>query len=248
MEVLGVDIGGSGIKAAPVNVETGAMTAQRFRLPTPEGASPAEVAEVVRQLVDHSAWTGPIGCGFPAVVHHGVVYSAANIAKEWIGVNGEYLFKSITRCPVYLVNDADAAGMAEMSFGIGRNLTKGVVVMLTLGTGIGSAVFVNGELLPNTELGHLEIRGKDAEKRASDAVRQRKNLYWDEWGGRLQEYLSTLERLIWPDVIIIGGGVSKEADKFLPYLKLRAKIMPAQLLNQAGIVGAAVYAASRLSA
>ncbi|HZU86208.1 MAG TPA: ROK family protein, partial [Anaerolineaceae bacterium] len=149
-------------------------------------------------------------------------------------------------CPVYLVNDADAAGMAEMRFGVGRTISKGVVVMLTLGTGIGSAVFVDGVLLPNTEFGHLEIRGKDAERRAADAARQRKDLSWEKWGERLQEYLSTLERLIWPDVIIVGGGVSKESDKFLPYLKLRAQIVPAQLLNQAGIIGAAVYAQSRL--
>ncbi len=246
MEILGVDVGGSGIKAAPVNIETGEMTAQRFRLPTPEGATPAQVAEVVRQQVDHFAWSGPIGCGFPAVVHQGVLFSAANIAKEWIGVNGENLLSNITGCPVYLVNDADAAGMAEMRFGAGRNLSKGVVVMLTLGTGIGSAVFVDGKLLPNTEFGHLEIRGKDAERRAADAARQRKNLSWQAWSERLQEYLSTLEKLIWPDVIIIGGGVSKEADKFLPYLKIRARIIPAQLLNQAGIVGAAVYAQSKM--
>lgn len=246
MEILGVDIGGTGIKAAPVDVETGAMTAQRFRLPTPETATPAEVAEIVSKLVDHFAWKGVIGSGFPAVVHKGVVFSAANIAKEWIGVNGENLLATITNCPVYLVNDADAAGMAEMRFGVGRNFSKGVVVMLTLGTGIGSAVFVNGTLLPNTEFGHLELRSKDAERRASDAARQRKNLSWEKWGERLQEYLAMLESLIWPDVIIIGGGVSKEADKFLPYLKLRAKIIPAQLLNQAGIVGAAVYAQSRM--
>jgi polyphosphate glucokinase len=242
MGVIGVDIGGSGIKGCLVNVETGELETPRFRLPTPEGGKPDQMAEVVRDVVNHFDYKGPVGYGFPSVVLNGVVYTAANIDKSWIGLDAATLFKGFTKCPSFVLNDADAAGIAEMKFGVGRDFQKGVILMLTLGTGIGSAIFLDGKLVPNLELGHLEIRGKDGEKRASDATRQEKKLSWKKWAGRLQEYLSRVEGLIWPDVVILGGGVSKEWQKFMPYLKLRSKILPAQLFNQAGMIGAALYA------
>lgn len=242
MSTLGIDIGGSGIKGCLVNIETGNLDTPRFRLDTPEGAKPDEMAEVVQEVVAHFEYKGPVGYGFPAVVLNGVVYTAANIDKSWIGQDAAELFKGFTKCPAYVLNDADAAGVAEMKFGVGKDYPKGVVLMLTLGTGIGSAIFVDGQLVPNLEFGHLEIRGKDAESRASDAARQRKDLSWEKWAVRLQEYLTTIEHLIWPDVVVLGGGVSKEWRKFLPFLKLRAKILPAQLLNTAGMIGAALYA------
>ncbi len=242
MGIMGIDIGGSGIKGCQVNVETGELETPRYRLPTPEGGKPDEMAAVVRDVVSHFEYKGPVGYGFPAVVLKGVVYSAANIDKSWVGLDAATLFSGFTKCPAYVLNDADAAGIAEMKFGVGKDYQKGVALMLTLGTGIGSAIFLDGKLVPNLEFGHLEIRGKDGELRASDATRQRKKLSWEKWAKRLQEYLSTVEGLVWPDVVILGGGVSKEWQKFMPYLKLRAKILPAQLLNQAGMIGAALYA------
>ena len=200
------------------------------------------MAVVVQEVVAHFDYKGPVGYGFPAVVLKGKVYTAANIDKSWIGLDAAGLFSGFTKCHAYVLNDADAAGIAEMKFGVGKDYPKGVVLMLTLGTGIGSAIFLDGKLVPNLEFGHLEIRGKDAEVRASDAARQRKDLSWEKLAERLQEYLSTVERLIWPDVVVLGGGISKEWQKFTPFLKLRAKILPAQLLNQAGMIGAALYA------
>jgi polyphosphate glucokinase len=241
MVVLGVDIGGSGIKGALVDVETGQFTADRFRIPTPEAAKPNDVAQTVKMLIEHFEYNGPVGCGFPAVVRHGVTYTAANIDPAWIGTDAAALFTTTCGCPIYLVNDADAAGIAEVTFGAGRN-EQGVILVLTLGTGIGSAVFTRGVLVPNTEFGHLTIRGKDAERRASDGARQRKERSFEEWAKYLQEYLNEMEKLFWPDLIIIGGGVSKNSDQFFPYLKTRAKLVPALLLNQAGIIGAAIYA------
>jgi len=246
MNTLGIDIGGSGIKGAVVNTETGEFIQERFRLPTPEKAEPGDVAKTVKQLVDHFRWKGAVGAGFPAVVLHGVTYTAANVHPSWIGTNAEDLFHKETSLPVYVLNDADAAGVAEMAFGAGRG-QKGTVLMLTIGTGIGSAIFVDGVLLPNTEFGHIKIRGKDAEWRSSDAVRQQKKWSWKQWSKRLEEHIQYLEALIWPDLIIVGGGVSKKYDKFFPYLKLRAKLLPAQLLNEAGIVGAAIYASQQES-
>ncbi|HZW02317.1 MAG TPA: ROK family protein [Anaerolineaceae bacterium] len=243
MAVLGIDIGGSGIKGAVVDLETGQLLTERKRFPTPEKSTPAAVAKVVRQLAGEFEVQGPIGCGFPAVVRSGVAYTAANIHESWIGTDVNQLLTDATGCPVFTVNDADAAGVAEMAYGAGRDYPKGVVMVLTLGTGIGSAIFVDGHLLPNTEFGHLEIRGKDAEHRASDAVRERKDLSYKKWAKRrLQEVLERYEMLLSPDVFIIGGGVSKNFDDFVPYVETRAKIIPAQLLNQAGIVGAALYA------
>jgi polyphosphate glucokinase len=242
MAVLGIDFGGSGIKGALVDENTGEMISERFRLPTPEFAKPDDVADVIRQIALNFNYQGPIGVGLPAVILHGVVFTAANIDPSWIGVNAEKLFGKVTGCPCFVVNDADAAGVAEMSYGVGKDNTKGVVLFLTLGTGIGSAIFIDGRLLPNTELGHIEVRGKEAEKRASDAIRKKKEYTWSEWAVRLQEVLSRLEALFWPDLIVLGGGVSKEWENYLPLIHMRAKVLPASLLNQAGIVGAAIYA------
>lgn len=238
---LGLDIGGSGIKGALVDVENGELVTERKRIPTPAGAHPQDMAEVVGQLVRGIPYKGLAGCGFPAVVQHGVVKTAANIDHSWIGLNVDRLLSDVSGSTVYTVNDADAAGTAEMAFGAGRG-QKGVVLILTLGTGIGSAIFVDGVLVPNLELGHIMVRGKDAETRASDAARQEKNMGWKKYAQRLQEYLEALEALTWPDLIIIGGGISKQSNEFLPLIKSHAKIIPAQLLNQAGIVGAAMIA------
>lgn len=246
MNVFGLDIGGSGIKGAPVDSATGAMVTERFRLPTPQPATPEAMIAAAVEVVQHFGWNGPIGCGFPAVVKQGVVHTAANIAPEWIGYDlGGTLAAALAPLGVTNVvalNDADAAGTAEMRYGAGRG-EDGVVLMVTLGTGIGTALFVNGLLVPNTELGHIEIRGKEAEDRAADSVRERKELSWKEYARRVDEYLGVMQRLFWPDLIIVGGGVSKDADKFLSRLQTPARIVPAQMLNNAGIVGAALAAA-----
>ncbi|NLG99836.1 MAG: ROK family protein [Chloroflexi bacterium] len=245
MVIMGVDVGGSGIKGVPVDLETGELVGERFRLPTPEKAKPGGVAETIAQVVQNFDYTGPIGCGFPAVVRGGIVYTAANIHKSWLETDVEALLREATGCPVYVINDADAAGLAEMRYGVGRQYQQGVVIMVTIGTGLGTALFVDGKLVPNTELGHIEIRGKDAEKRASDAARQKKDLSWGEWGVKFSEYLNYLERLFWPDLFILGGGASKSLQKFAPSLQVKTKVVAAELLNQAGIVGAALYAAQR---
>jgi len=241
MEILGIDVGGSGVKGAPVNILTGEMLHERYRVPTPELSTPQNVAEAVNEVVKHFHWQGAIGCTMPSVVKDGVVYTAANIDKAWINTNGQRLFQSVTGCPVVLINDADAAGIAEMTFGAGIG-HKGVVMMLTFGTGIGSAIFVNGHLMPNTELGHIELRGKIAEARASERVHQEKDLSWEKWAERVNEYLQYLEFLFSPDLFIFGGGVSKKHEKFFHFLSTRAPIVPAALLNDAGIVGAALAA------
>jgi polyphosphate glucokinase len=241
MNVLGIDIGGSGIKGALVDTEQGILVGERYRLPTPEDALPNDVVQVVAQVVQHFAWRGPIGCTFPAVIKGGVAHTAANVHPAWIGTNVAALLQAKTGCPVAVVNDADAAGIAEMHFGAGKTHT-GIVFVLTFGTGIGSAVFVHGHLLPNTELGHLEIRGKEAEHRASDRVRKKKDLTWAAWADKVNEYLQHLEALFSPDLFILSGGVSKKHEKYLHLLKTRTHIVPAHLLNNAGIVGAAFAA------
>jgi polyphosphate glucokinase len=243
MDALGIDIGGSGIKGAPVDTKTGRLLQERFRIPTPDPAKPKAVGEVVAEVAKHFKWKGPVGCGFPAVIQNGVAMTAANIHEKWIETNAAELFKELTGCPVIVLNDADAAGMAEMTFGAGKG-RQGTVLMITIGTGIGTAIFTNGVLLPNTEFGHLTIRGMDAEHRASDAVRKQEDLTWKKWSKRLNEFLAEMERLIWPDLIIVSGGVSKYNDKFFPLLETRAEIVPAQFLNEAGIVGAALAAES----
>jgi len=239
--VLGIDIGGTGIKGAPCDTRAGQLITARQRILTPQPATPDAVAAVVGEIARHFDWTGPIGATFPAVVRRGVVATAANVDAAWIGTDAAALFSKVCGAQATVVNDADAAGIAEMEFGAGLHRT-GTVIMITLGTGIGSAVFVDGELVPNTELGHLQIRGKDAERRASESARERDNLNWKKWAKRLNEYLEQLEALFWPDLIVVGGGISKKSEKFLPLLETRAQIVPAKLLNDAGIVGAALAA------
>lgn len=236
---LGIDIGGTGIKGAPVDTATGELVAPRFRIPTPHPATPGAVAETVAEVAEHFDWTGPIGATFPAVVKDGVTQTAANVDPSWIGADAGKVLSNAAGAQVTVINDADAAGLAEMEFGAGKG-RQDTVIVITLGTGIGSAVFCRGHLVPNTELGHLQIRGKDAEQRAAESVREEHNLSWKKWARRLNEYFGHLEALLWPDLIVIGGGVSKKSDKFLPLLMTRAEVVPAQLLNEAGIVGAAV--------
>jgi polyphosphate glucokinase len=239
MEVLGIDIGGSGIKGAPVDVKKGVMLTERYRIPTPKSAKPEPVAKTVAKIAKYFNWDGPIGCGFPAVVRHGIIRTAANIHGNWIGTNAVDLFSKATNCPMNVINDADAAGLAEMTFGAGQG-RRGVVLLVTIGTGLGTSLFTNGVLLPNTELGHIEIDCEDAELMASDAARKRDALSWEKWAKRLDTYLTRLESLIWPDLIILGGGVSKKFDNFMPYLTVQAEIVIAESLNEAGIIGAAL--------
>jgi polyphosphate glucokinase len=246
MDILGIDIGGSGIKGAPVDIKKGVLAADRYRIPTPQPSTPDAVGNTVAKVARHFDWKGPVGCTFPAVVKEGRVFSAANVDESWIGVDGAKLLRKKTGCPVVLINDADAAGMAEMRFGAGRG-RKGVVFLLTLGTGIGSALFVDGVLVPNTELGHMQILDRkggavEAEEHASDRIRKGQKLGWNKWAGRVNDYLDTLEALFSPDLFIVGGGVSKKHARFLPFLSTRAEVVPAQLLNEAGIVGAALAA------
>ncbi|MBG0830701.1 ROK family protein [Planomonospora sp. ID67723] len=242
MRALGVDIGGSGIKGAPVDLQRGELTEERLRIPTPVPATPEAVAEVVGQIAAHFSWSGPVGVTFPGVVLDGITMTAANMNPGWIGVDARGLFATATGSPVAVLNDADAAGLAEMAVGAAKG-EAGVVLMLTFGTGIGSALFVDGHLVPNTELGHLELRGKDAEKRASDHAREHHDMKWEEWAERVEEYLRHVEMLFSPSLIVIGGGVSKKADKFLPHVNVRTRLVPAALRNEAGIVGAAMAAA-----
>ncbi|HLT17935.1 MAG TPA: ROK family protein [Thermomicrobiales bacterium] len=239
--VLGIDIGGSGIKGALVDVEAGELVERRFRIPTPQPSKPKKVAAVVKQIVDHFEWNGPVGATFPAIVRGGRVYSAANVHKSWIGTDGRALFEAQTGLPFELVNDADAAGIAEMTYGAGKGRT-GTVLMLTLGTGIGSALFRDGVLVPNTELGHLIFKGSDAEHYAADSVREAEKLSWKAWGKRVAAYLDHVEYLFSPNLIIIGGGVSKKHEHYFRYFHTEAQVVPAKMLNEAGIIGAALEA------
>jgi polyphosphate glucokinase len=240
--VLGIDVGGTGIKGAPVDLENGKLLAERVKLDTPHPSTPEAVAATVAELTTGFGWTGPAGITFPGVVVDGVVMTAANVDEHWIGTDARELFSKTTGLNVGVINDADAAGLAEMKYGIGAG-EKGTVLMLTLGTGIGSALFVDGILVPNTEFGHIEIHGKDAENRASEFAREEENLTWGKWAGRVDHYLEHMERLLSPKLIIIGGGVSRKSDKFLPLLTgLRARVVVAAMQNDAGIVGAAMIA------
>jgi polyphosphate glucokinase len=243
MIVLGIDIGGSGIKGAPVDLTTGTLAQDRVRIETPRPSDPKSVTRVVAEVASRFDVTGPIGVTFPGVVTDGVVRTAANVDKEWIGVDAADLFSAAVGRPVRVLNDADAAGVAEMTFGSGRGQT-GLTILLTFGTGIGSAVFANKVLVPNSELGHLQLHGGEAEKWASENARETERLSWGEWARRVQQYLRHLEDLVWPDLFIVGGGASKKAEKFLPLLEIRTPIVPATLLNNAGIVGAAMAASS----
>ena len=238
--VLGIDIGGSGVKAATVDTEKGEMVSERHRIVTPAPSTPDAVADVARQLAEHHEWTGPVGIGFPGVVQSGVIRTAANLDKSWIGVDGDATFTDVVGCDVTMINDADAAGLAEVRFGAGAGV-KGTVILLTLGTGIGSAVFTNGALVANTEFGHLEMDGKIAEARASSRVKDEKDLSFKKWGGHLEDVLREIEKLFWPELFILGGGISKEFEDFSEYIdKVRTPVVPAQMLNKAGIVGAAL--------
>ncbi len=240
---FGIDIGGSGIKGAPVDLSKGEFAADRVRIKTPDPSTPDAVAATVAEVVD-SFDLGkevPIGVTFPAVILHGVAQSAANVDKSWIGTDVEKAIEETTGRKVLAVNDADAAGFAEVRYGAAKGV-DGVVLVVTLGTGIGSALVVDGHLVPNTELGHLEIDGYDAESRAAESVRDRDGLDWEQWAERLQRYFTVVENLFWPDLIVVGGGVSKHHSDFLPLLDIRTKIIPAELRNAAGIVGAAALA------
>jgi polyphosphate glucokinase len=244
VDVLGIDIGGSGIKAAPVDVTTGALSAPRVKVATPRPALPDPIAEAVKGLVTGFSWTGPAGIAFPGVVIGGVTYTAANLDPAWIGLDARALFAKATGLTVSMLNDADAAGTAEMKFGAAAG-QDGTVLLLTFGTGIGSALFTDGVLVPNTEFGHIEIHGKDAEERASERARELHDLSWGKWAGRVDDYLTHVEALVSPSLFIIGGGISRKSDRFLPLLtSVRAKIVPAALHNDAGIVGAAMAAAA----
>jgi polyphosphate glucokinase len=242
MHALGIDIGGTGMKAAPVDLETGKFAAERVKIATPRPAVPDAVAEVVQKLVEAFSWSGPIGCTFPGVVANGVTRTAANLDPAWIGLDARALLCKAAGQDIRLINDADAAGVAEMRFGAGVG-QNGTVLMLTFGTGIGSALFIKGILVPNTEFGHIEIRGRDAESRASERAKELHDLSWGKWAGRVDEYLQHIEAVLSPDLFIVGGGVSRQAEKWVPRLTgIRARIVPATLQNDAGIVGAAMAA------
>ncbi|MDA3031565.1 MAG: ROK family protein [Actinomycetota bacterium] len=241
---FGIDIGGSGMKAATVDISTGELVSDRIRIDTPQPATPEAMAEVLNELVAHHQWAGPIGVAFPAVVRHGVVGSAANIDERWIDVDADALFTASSGLDVHMLNDGDAAGIAEMRFGAGAG-RKGVVMMLTFGTGIGSGLFIDGVLVPNTELGHLELDGVDAESRAAAKARDRENLSWSEWAERVERYLRHVEALFSPDLFIVGGGASKKPHKWLPEIDIATEIVPAQMANNSGIVGAALAISER---
>ena len=239
MQVLGIDVGGSGIKGAPVEMKTGKLVAERVRIKTPKKAEPEPVAEVVAEIAKSFDWKGSIGIGFPAPIRNGIALMAANVSEQWIGLNADELFTKLTGCDCTMINDADAAGLAEMKFGAGKG-QGGTVIMITLGTGIGTAIFHRGNLLPNTEFGHLDMNGKEAEHLASDAARQRDDLSWKKYAKRLNNYLAEMEKLFWPDLFIIGGGISKQSEKYIPLLQTETPVVPAQFLNEAGIVGSAL--------
>ena len=239
MQVLGIDIGGSGIKGAIVNTHTGELLTPRIRIATPSPSKPKRVARVVADIAQQLAWRGPIGIGFPAPIRDGVTLLAANVHHKWTGLDAKSLFNNMIGLPCYVLNDADAAGLAEMKFGAGRG-RQGTVMIITIGTGLGTALFTDGYMVPNAEFGHLEINCEDAEYRASDAARKREKLSWKRWGKRFDRFLRRLELYLRPDLFILGGGISKKADKFMPYLTVEAEVVTAQLLNNAGIVGAAL--------
>ncbi len=243
MHLLGIDIGGSGIKGALVDPATGQLVGDRFRIPTPDPATPDAVADVVAAIVEHFKYSDPLGITFPGIVTEGIIKSAANVDDSWMNVDARQLFSKKLNLPVQVLNDADAAGIAEVRFGAAKD-RKGVVILATLGTGIGTALFMDGVLVPNTEFGHLHIRGKDAEKRASDRVREEKDLSWHDWANAIAEFLNEMDKLFSPGLFVIGGGVSKKADKFLPHLQAKCpvEIVPAQMQNAAGIIGAACAA------
>lgn len=241
-EILGIDVGGSGIKAAVIDVDTGVMLSERIRLATPSPATPEAVAKIIKQLPKVLSWSGNlVGCGFPAIVKNGVARSAANIDKQWVGTNIEHLFSDALNAEVHALNDADAAGLAAMQYGLGKGL-PGTIIFVTIGSGLGSALFHNGILVPNTEFGHLILEGKIAEHYTSNNTRKSEELSWEEFGHRLGVYLRHLERLLTPDLILLGGGVSKHYEKYASYIGLGTPVKSAMLGNNAGIIGAAYHA------
>ena len=241
MEILGLDIGGSGIKGAIVNTTTGELVTERHRIPTPQPATPEAVIDTAAQIVDHFDWHGPMGCGFPAAVKHEIVKTASNIDKRWIGMNAAEMIHARTKCEAHVINDVDAAGYAEVHFGAGKG-NMGAIVVAAFGTGIGTALFSEGILFPNTELGHLIMHGNIAEKYAANLIREQEDLDWDTFGQRVNEYLQRVEALFWPDLIIFGGGVSKKFENFGHHIHLEADVKPAAMRNHAGIIGAALSA------
>ena len=238
MKILGIDIGGSAVKGAPVDTKTGRLLAERFRIETPKAVTPAAMAKDVAEIARHFKWRGPIGIGFPGVIHGSRILTSANLHKQFIGCDGGKLFAKATGCRVTLTNDAAAAALAEMQFGAGRGF-QGKTLLLTLGTGIGSSLCYHGMVVP-CEFGHLPLHGKSAERFVSSAARKRRGLSWPEWGAELGVYIRTLEQILWPELIIIGGGVSAKSRKFFKYVKPRARMVPAKFLNEAGIVGSAL--------
>ena len=239
---VGVDVGGSGVKGGVVDLDTGLLVGERYKVLTPQPATPAAIAETVAEVVEHFGWTGPLGVTYPGVVVNGVVQTAANVDKSWIGTDADDVISAaVGGQRVTVLNDADAAGLAEQHYGAGRDKT-GVIVLLTFGTGIGSAVIHNGVLLPNTEFGHLEVDGKEAEHRAASSVKERKDWSYPRWSEEVTKVLITIENAIWPDLFIAGGGISRKAEKWIPLLKNRTPVVAAELLNEAGIVGAAMAA------
>ena len=246
MQILGIDVGGTGIKAAIIETANGELATERIRIETPHPATPAAIGNALQSLVRQMQWSGPIGIGFPAAIQRGIARTAANIDKSFIGLPIVKFFSEQTGCPVHVANDADVAGMAEMRFGAGRDM-RGVVLIITIGTGLGTALFIDGRLLPNTELGHIFLdNGVEAERYAAESVRVMKKLKWKEWGKRFDHYLAAMEGLFWPDLIVLGGGVSKKLEKFAPMITIRTPVVAAGFLNQAGIVGAALYAESKM--
>jgi len=239
--ILGIDIGGSGIKAAPVNLLSGEFVDSRRRIPTPDSGEPEAIIEIARTLCDEFDWHGPVGCAFPGVIRKGHTLTAANLNPAWVGINADKAFSKATGNPVTMINDADAAGLAEVKLGAAKGV-DGVVVMITLGTGIGTAVFVDGRLVPNTEFGHLRMNGVEAEDLASSRAKNDDDIGFREWSGRVESYLMEMERLFWPDMFVIGGGISKNFEKFGPRIHIDTPVVQAELQNRAGIVGAALAA------
>lgn len=248
MKILGIDVGGTGIKGAVIDTAAGELAGERIRIESPRPATPESVGGVIRSLVEHHRWSGPIGIGFPAAIQHGVARTAANIDLSFIGLSVADHFSRQTGCTVHVANDADVAGLAEMRFGAGKGVA-GVVLVVTIGTGLGTALFANGHLLPNTELGHILLdNGLEAERYVSEAVRDAEKLKWKDWGDRLDRYLIAMEKLFWPDLIVLGGGASKKLDKFAARITVQTPVVPARFLNQAGMIGAALFAEEMLRA
>jgi len=239
MEILGIDVGGSGIKGAIVDTNKGELITERYRIPTPNPATPDAVIETIEAIIKNFDWQGPVGCGFPAAVKNEIVKTASNIDDSWIGVNASARIEKKTGCPTHLVNDVDAAGIAEAEFGAGKK-RFGTIFMAAFGTGIGTALFHNQQLVPNTELGHIPMHGNVAENYAANSIRENEELSWETWGKRVNEYLQLIESLIWPDLIIIGGGVSKNFNEFGSYIDVESEVVPAESRNHAGIIGAAL--------